>query len=65
MRNLIDDPAQAARAKAMSARLFKELADTGGLSIPLWPDAAGQQHLRSPGATGAAPFPPALVAKPK
>jgi N-acetylglucosamine-6-sulfatase len=65
MRNLIADPAQAARAKAMSARLFRELQDTGGLSIPLWPDAGGQQHLRSPGATSAAPFPPVLVARPK
>jgi N-acetylglucosamine-6-sulfatase len=79
MRNLIDDSAHAERARAMSARMFAVLAETNGLSIPLWPDRAQsrtfedgsaraptreQQNLRSPGATRAADFPPALIARP-
>jgi N-acetylglucosamine-6-sulfatase len=79
MRNLIDDRAHDERARAMSARLFAVLAETNGLSIPLWPDRAQsrviedgstrgpfreQQNLRSPGATRAADFPPALIAPP-
>jgi N-acetylglucosamine-6-sulfatase len=64
MRNLIGDPAHAQRARDMSRRLFAMRAETGGMSIPLFPDSGGQQHLRSPGSTRAADFPPPLVAKP-
>lgn len=63
MRNLIAEPEHAERARAMSARMFRMLEETDGMSIPLWPDRGGQQNLRSPGATRAADFPPALIAK--
>lgn len=62
MENLIDTPEHAARAAEMSDRMFAILADTGGLSIPLNADRDQVQRLRSPGAFGAASFPPVLVA---
>ncbi len=65
MRNLIADPAHAARARELSDRMFKELAATDGLTIPLWPDRGPQFNLRRPGDTEAADFPPSLVAGPK
>jgi N-acetylglucosamine-6-sulfatase len=65
--NLIDDPSQQARVKTMNARLFTILDETGGLSIPLYPDRGGRQNKRRPGDGGqkAADFPPALIGPPK
>lgn len=62
--NLVDAPDQRARVTAMNARLFTLLAETDGLSIPLYPDRGGRQNKRRPGADSgrAADFPPALIA---
>jgi N-acetylglucosamine-6-sulfatase len=65
-KNLIDAPEHQARVKAMNARLFALLAETGGLSIPLYPDKGSRQNKRRPAdASGeAADFPPSLIAPP-
>jgi hypothetical protein len=64
MKNLAQAPEHGERAASMSARLFALLAETGGTAIPLYPDRGKVIGLRAPGAARAAPFPPALVAKP-
>ena len=64
MRNLIRDPAHRATVDEMNARLFRVLADSGGLSIPLQPDRGGQLNLRREDASRAADFPPAFYVDP-
>jgi hypothetical protein len=44
----------------MNARLFRVLADSGGLSIPLQPDRGGQLNLRRADGSHAADFPAEL-----
>lgn len=57
MRNLISMPEHQATVRRMNQRLFAMLKETGGTSMPLWPDSGGQQRLRSPGGSGGAAFP--------
>jgi N-acetylglucosamine-6-sulfatase len=57
MRNLISMPEHQATVRRMNQRLFAMLKETGGISMPLWPDSGGQQRLRSPGGSGGAAFP--------
>jgi N-acetylglucosamine-6-sulfatase len=64
MTNLAYVPGQAARARQMSDRLFALLAETQGLTIPLYPDRGPVFGLRAPGAEPAAPFPPVFVSRP-
>jgi N-acetylglucosamine-6-sulfatase len=59
-RNLIDDPAHQERARTMRAQLFEELAALDGMAIPLYPLRGGQQRLRNPNGSSAAPFPKAI-----
>ncbi|MCX6638620.1 MAG: sulfatase-like hydrolase/transferase, partial [Acidobacteria bacterium] len=47
--NLISSPKQADVVKRMNQRLFEILANTDGLSMPLYPDSGGQQNLRRRG----------------
>ena len=60
-RNLIHDPAHAARIAAMDARLTAQLAAGGGLVLPLQRVHGRAQNLRHPSAAAPAAFPPALV----
>ena len=66
MHNLAYVPDRSALAKKMSAHLFDILGQTGGRTIPLYPDTGFVMNYRTPvpGAEQAAPFPPALVLKP-
>lgn len=59
--NLIADPAFADTVKQMNARLFQILEETGGMSIPLYPDRGRQQSLRHPDRSKAAPFPEVMM----
>ncbi len=52
-------------AKGMNRKMFAMLEDTGGMSIPLYPDSGSQQNLRNPDASKAGEFPPQLVRDPK
>jgi N-acetylglucosamine-6-sulfatase len=63
-RNLIDDPAHQERARTMRAQLFEELAALDGMAIPLYPLRGGQQRLRNPNGSSAAPF-PRVVTQPR
>jgi N-acetylglucosamine-6-sulfatase len=63
--NLISSPRQANVVKRMNQRLFEILANTDGLSMPLYPDSGGQQNLRRRGKAAPAEFPPQLVGDPK
>jgi N-acetylglucosamine-6-sulfatase len=63
--NLIFSPEHRPIVQQMNRRLFELLEKTGGLSMPLWPDRGGQQNLRHPGRSKAAPFPPELERLPK
>jgi N-acetylglucosamine-6-sulfatase len=65
MRNLAYEPAQAERAKEMSARMFALLQETNGSAIPLYPDRGLVFNKRAPGADRAAPFPPTFIAPPR
>jgi N-acetylglucosamine-6-sulfatase len=40
------------------------LEQTGGMSMPLYPDRGGQQNLRNPKGSRSADFPPQLVREP-
>lgn len=56
-RNLIQDSSHAATVKDLNARLFQILEQTGGMSMPLYPDKGAVQRLRHPDRSPAAPFP--------
>ncbi len=58
--NLIADPAHRETAKRMNARLFEILKETGGLSMPLYPDRGGNSELRDENGPAAVDFPKAL-----
>ncbi len=64
-RNLIFSEKHQPVIKEMRDRLFKTLEETGGLSMPLWPDRGGQNSLRNPDASKGSDFPPELVRRPK
>ncbi len=49
----------------MRTRLFALLRETGGMSMPLWPDSGRQDNLRNPGRSHAADFPPELMPPPR
>jgi N-acetylglucosamine-6-sulfatase len=65
MNNLIFEPDQQERARQMRTRLFELLAQTGGTSMPLWPDSGGQNRLRDPNKGHAADFPPEFYRAPQ
>jgi N-acetylglucosamine-6-sulfatase len=61
--NLASDPSQQHILKSLKQQLFKQLQDTGGMSIPLFADQDGQSNRRLPTGTPSAPFPPQLFQK--
>ena len=61
LRNLAIDPAYAKTVQEMNARLFEILQETGGMTIPLYPDRGGSQRLRSGSGAPAAEFPDIYV----
>lgn len=61
--NLIDDPAQAGRAKAMNARLFELLEQTGGDRMPILTNPGARFPARKADGTKAAEFPPGFLGK--
>ena len=62
--NLIFSPQHAPLVAEMNRKLFEVLADTGGLSIPLYPDRGRQSNLRNGKKSRVADFPPELVRQP-
>ncbi len=48
----------------MNGRLFRMLGETGGLSIPLYPDRGAPGNLRNARGSRAAEFPAELLAEP-
>ncbi|QOT74108.1 sulfatase [Sphingobium fuliginis] len=56
--NLLARPGHEQLAERMSAKLFRMLEETGGMQIPLSPDAGERNELRDPKGSPAAPFPP-------
>ncbi len=62
--NLIFHPEHQKLIAQMRARLWELLRQTGGLSMPLWPDAGRQDDLRNPAKSHAADFPPELMLTP-
>jgi N-acetylglucosamine-6-sulfatase len=62
--NLIFSPEHQQIATQMRRRLFEVLKETGGMSMPLYPDTGGASNLRNPDKAKAADFPPELVRKP-
>jgi len=63
-RNLIFKPELQALAEQMRRRLFQILEETGGMSMPLYPDRGGSQNRRSPNRSKAADFPAELKTLP-
>lgn len=63
-RNLILDPAQAARVAEMDQRLTTLLDASGGLVVPLQRVRGRPQNLRSPAGSPPAGFPPELLRPP-
>ena len=63
--NLIFSQAHQPTIRSMRSRLFELLQQTGGMSMPLYPDSGFQGNLRHPGRSKAAPFPPELMLTPK
>jgi len=49
----------------MRTRLFDLLRETGGMSMPLWPDSGRQDNLRHPGRSQAAGFPAERMPPPR
>jgi N-acetylglucosamine-6-sulfatase len=64
-RNVIGDPAHAAALRALNTQLFKTLADTQGLYIPLYPDRGFTANKRREGGSKAADFPKGFYQKPQ
>jgi N-acetylglucosamine-6-sulfatase len=63
--NLIDDPRHANVVRDMNARLFRMLDQTGGESIPLYPDKGRPSNKRNPEGSKAAEFPEDFMGKEK
>jgi N-acetylglucosamine-6-sulfatase len=59
-RNLIFKPELEPVVNQMRTRLFQILEETGGMSMPLYPDRGGSQNRRSPNRSKAAEFPSEL-----
>ncbi|MBO9623321.1 MAG: sulfatase [Sphingomonas sp.] len=59
--NLLARPGHEALAERMSASLFRILEETGGMQIPLSPDAGERNELRDPQGPKGAPFPPRFL----
>lgn len=59
-RNLIFRPELQPVIEQMRGRLFQILEETGGMSMPLYPDRGGSQNRRSPNRSKAAEFPAEL-----
>jgi N-acetylglucosamine-6-sulfatase len=62
-KNLAQDAKYRPIVNKMNGQLFKLLERTGGMQIPLRPDAGGQAALRAPGDKRAADFPDVFIAK--
>lgn len=65
MNNLIFRTEYKTVADRMRKELFSMLAKTGGMQIPLFPDAGGQNRNRNPGASRAADFPEEFYRTPR
>lgn len=63
--NLIFSPEHKNTVAEMNRRMFAALEETGGMSIPLYPDRGGTSNLRHEGRSPAAEFPPELRVKPR
>ena len=61
-RNLIREPANRDLVRQLNTQLFQTLGATGGMYIPLAPDAGGSSNLRRKGGSRAADFPPYMFA---
>lgn len=61
LRNLAIDPAHAQTLRQMSAGLFEILRETGGMTIPLYPDIGGSSNLRNRAGAPPAVFPDVLM----
>jgi len=59
--NLIFSPDHQPVIQRLKTRMFDMLEETGGMSIPLYPDRGGSQNLRSSEGKGAADFPEPLM----
>ncbi|MBC8168088.1 MAG: sulfatase [Bryobacteraceae bacterium] len=59
--NLINSPKHADIVKGMNAKLFAMLEDTGGMSMPLYPDKGGVQQMRHPDRSKKAEFPETML----
>lgn len=64
-RNLVFEQSAQPIVKRMRQSLFQQLSATGGMFIPLYPDAGGQNNLRLEGGPKNAPFPKELESKPR
>ena len=64
-KNLIFSPEHQSVIRTMRARLFEILEQTGGESMPLWPDRGPQMNLRNAEGSPGAAYPPELVKPPK
>ncbi|HWQ52292.1 MAG TPA: sulfatase [Bryobacteraceae bacterium] len=62
--NLIFSPEHKTLIAELNRKLFATLEETGGMSIPLYPDRGGQSNLRHGGRSPAADFPAELKRKP-
>jgi N-acetylglucosamine-6-sulfatase len=62
--NLLARPGHEALAERMSGKLFHFLEETGGMQIPLSPDAGERNELRDPKGPPGAPFPPRFLRPP-
>jgi N-acetylglucosamine-6-sulfatase len=62
MRNLIRDPSHREIVTRLNAELFRTLGETGGMYIPLAPDAGNSQNRRRRDGSRAADFPPDFYA---
>ncbi len=61
--NLISQPEHAGRVKRMNSRLFELLKETGGLSLPLYPDSGSSSNLRDENGAAAVDFPKTMKKK--
>ena len=64
-RNLIREPQNRDLVRDLNAQLFKTLAASNGMYVPLAPDRGGSQNLRRRTGSRAADFPPYLFAPEK
>ncbi|RUL88277.1 sulfatase family protein [Tautonia sociabilis] len=60
-RNLVFSPEHQEILQQLKRRLFEMLTETGGMTIPLYPDRGGSQNLRNADGSPAAEFPDSLL----